>query len=317
MNYQGHLTDNTPSQEPIDASLPMSFRIYGSLTGSDLLWDEYWASVDVNRGIFSVLLGSNGSPISSTIFRIHSTCYLQIEVDGDLLSPRQQLGAVGWANQADTAAELECTDCVDSSEIVNGTVTGTDVADGSIYHPDIANGTLSSADIASRSIIGGDIAAETITGTEIANGSVLSLDIGNGAVTGTDVLDGTITAADLAADAVGSAQIQDFGITGNDIASYAITSWKYADRSIDSVKLSNAFGLWTYTRSTKSTTESLLSIGQHPFCALTMVKFNAMRESGTNSWCRVFRQYEGGSWRWYLGARSNGITEMLCEAYCM
>ena len=68
MNYQGRLTDNTPSQDPITDILPIEFRIYGSAMGQDLVWSESWGAVDVVDGIFSVLLGSNGAPIPTTVF---------------------------------------------------------------------------------------------------------------------------------------------------------------------------------------------------------------------------------------------------------
>ena len=44
-NYQGRLTDNSPSQNPIDATLPMTFRIYGTPTGGFTAWSESWAAV--------------------------------------------------------------------------------------------------------------------------------------------------------------------------------------------------------------------------------------------------------------------------------
>jgi len=108
MNYQGRLTDNSPQQIPIDVALPMEFRIYRSLVGDvDLLWSEPWASVSVNDGIFSVLLGSNGFPIPAVVFTSGTTRYLEVIVDGETLTPRQQLGSVGWANQAEKSADSD------------------------------------------------------------------------------------------------------------------------------------------------------------------------------------------------------------------
>ena len=51
MNYQGRLTDNTPSQDPITDILPIEFRIYGSAMGQDLVWSESWGAVDVVDGV--------------------------------------------------------------------------------------------------------------------------------------------------------------------------------------------------------------------------------------------------------------------------
>ena len=99
MNYEGRLTDNSPQQNPINGTIPMEFRIYGSAMGADLLWSESWASVDVVDGIFSVLLGSNGSPINPGIFVNPPTTdrYLEFTANSEVLTPRQQIGSVGYA----------------------------------------------------------------------------------------------------------------------------------------------------------------------------------------------------------------------------
>ncbi len=110
INYQGRLTDNSPQQNPLDASLPMEFRIYGSPMGADLLWDESWPSVAVVQGIFSVLLGGNGNPIPPDLFAGGADRYLEVVVDGEVLMPRQQIGAVAYANQAERLEGLSKDD---------------------------------------------------------------------------------------------------------------------------------------------------------------------------------------------------------------
>jgi hypothetical protein len=99
MNYQGRLTDNTPGQTAISDTLSMEFRIYGSLAGTDLLWTEAWGAVVVNDGIFSVLLGSNGSPLAASVFTGGTTRFLEITVGIEILAPRQQLGSVPFSLQ--------------------------------------------------------------------------------------------------------------------------------------------------------------------------------------------------------------------------
>ncbi len=96
-NYQGRLTDNSPQQNPINASLPMEFRIYDSATTGVLLWSEVWPSVSVTSGTFSVLLGSNGSPLPASIFTDGTSRFLEVVINGEVLSPRQQIGTVPYA----------------------------------------------------------------------------------------------------------------------------------------------------------------------------------------------------------------------------
>ena len=54
--------------------------------------------------LVNVLLGTNGTPVPTSVFSSGTTRYLEIQVDGELLLPRQRLGSVGWAMEADHAA---------------------------------------------------------------------------------------------------------------------------------------------------------------------------------------------------------------------
>ena len=108
ISFQGRLTDNSqPEPMPIDDVLPLEFRIFGSLFGADLLWSESWATVQVVNGIFNVMLGSNGTPIPTSLFADHLELYLELEVDGETLAPRQRIGSVGYAHRAATAVSAE------------------------------------------------------------------------------------------------------------------------------------------------------------------------------------------------------------------
>src|SRR5262245_14680237 len=62
INYQGRLTDNTPSQTPITATVAMQFSIWDDPTAGTKLWQEPAAAgtgvpVTANGGIFSYQLG--------------------------------------------------------------------------------------------------------------------------------------------------------------------------------------------------------------------------------------------------------------------
>lgn len=105
INYQGRLTDNTLEQVPIDGVVPMTFGIWTAPAGGSQLWTETWNTpgVTVTRGIFSIILGTNGTPIPASVFATGTTRYLEIDVNGETLAPRQQLGSVGWSMQAQGA----------------------------------------------------------------------------------------------------------------------------------------------------------------------------------------------------------------------
>ena len=89
ISYQGYLEDSTGPLNQTDVS--MTFSLYATAVGGSPLWSEI-QSVNVNDGLFNVLLGS-GSPMDSNDF--DSDRYLGISVNSDPeMSPRQQLVSV-------------------------------------------------------------------------------------------------------------------------------------------------------------------------------------------------------------------------------
>jgi len=107
INYQARLTDNTPQQDPIDGNVAIDFRLYGSLTGNDLVWSESWPSVQVVSGILNILLGNSGSPLDSSLFNGGVDRYLEVEIDGEILAPRQRIGSTAYAFHAGDASTLD------------------------------------------------------------------------------------------------------------------------------------------------------------------------------------------------------------------
>jgi len=98
MHYQGHLTDSDGS--PLDTTISMTFTVYNdSSMGSLVLWTETQASVDVNAGLFSVILGSV-IPIPDTVFA-DDWRWLGIQIASDPeIAPRTKLVSVPYAFQA-------------------------------------------------------------------------------------------------------------------------------------------------------------------------------------------------------------------------
>ncbi|HEC79159.1 MAG TPA: hypothetical protein ENI34_08485 [candidate division WOR-3 bacterium] len=103
LNYQGYLTDTL--DVPINDTLNMIFRIYDASSGGNELWNETQAGVIIERGVFSVILGSV-SAIPDSVFTGGTERWLEITVAGNVLSPRTRITSVGYAytaTYADTA----------------------------------------------------------------------------------------------------------------------------------------------------------------------------------------------------------------------
>jgi hypothetical protein len=98
INYQGMLTGSDGKTPVPDANYNLTFKIYGSLSGTDSLWWEYHPNVPVTNGLFSVVLGS----ITTLNLAFDADYWLGIKVGTDSeLSPRIQLTSVGYAYRAE------------------------------------------------------------------------------------------------------------------------------------------------------------------------------------------------------------------------
>lgn len=89
INYQGRLTD--PDGLPLDGTFPMRFQVYNDPAAGVLLWDSGAVSVDVDNGLFNV-----GLAVQVTAFNGQGL-WLRIQVNGEWLSPRQELLPVPYA----------------------------------------------------------------------------------------------------------------------------------------------------------------------------------------------------------------------------
>ncbi len=102
ISYQGHLTDSV-SGEPLDGTFNFHFSLYDADIGGTLLWSETQPDVDVDQGVFHVILGAS-VPFPSEL-HFDETYWLEIGIDDganpvEILEPRQQLTSAGQALEA-------------------------------------------------------------------------------------------------------------------------------------------------------------------------------------------------------------------------
>jgi len=89
ITYQGRLTD--PQGDPLDGSYPMQFILYDAATGGTAVWDSGQFNVDVMEGLFTVDLGVDQTDFDG------QALWLEISVDGQILSPRQEIRPTPYA----------------------------------------------------------------------------------------------------------------------------------------------------------------------------------------------------------------------------
>jgi hypothetical protein len=94
INYQGKIT--TPAGALVDTTVGMTFTIYDDSSSGNVLWADTLDSVAVEKGIFSVLLGSV-NPIPDSVFD-GNVRYLGTKVGTDTeMSPRKAMVSVPYA----------------------------------------------------------------------------------------------------------------------------------------------------------------------------------------------------------------------------
>jgi len=102
LNYQVMLTDN--SDQPLaDQAVTLVFRIYNSDIGGVMLWNETHATATNSIGVVSAVLGTT-TPFSPTLF--HQPLWVEVEVDGETLTPRRELVSAPYALHASDSDKL-------------------------------------------------------------------------------------------------------------------------------------------------------------------------------------------------------------------
>ncbi len=101
MNYQALLTDQ--DDLPLEGDYGISFTIYGSSDGSDILWQEDHGVLSIVGGQLSVTLG-NGDPavpLTSEVFTSDES-WIAISVNGQEFTPRSRLVSVPYSQRVST-----------------------------------------------------------------------------------------------------------------------------------------------------------------------------------------------------------------------
>jgi hypothetical protein len=100
INFQGRLTN--PDGTPVTSSESVTFRLYDALTGGLPIATYSPGSITPDKnGTFSALLN-----FDSSYFNGNDDRYLEVQVESQTLSPRQQIAAVPYAYRAITAESL-------------------------------------------------------------------------------------------------------------------------------------------------------------------------------------------------------------------
>ena len=111
LNYQVMLTDDA-DQPLADQTVAMVFTFYDAESGGTALWTETQNPTTNSIGVVSVILGS----VTPVEFDFDAPMWLEVEVNGETLSPRRELTAAPYAGYAAGSSDSERLGNIDASE---------------------------------------------------------------------------------------------------------------------------------------------------------------------------------------------------------
>lgn len=147
MNYQGRLVDGT---NLLSGSHTIEFRIYDTNVDGTIFYAES-DTVMVDDGFYATELGDNavvegslggGEPYFDGLAELfayaekYGQYWLELEVDGTTLTPREKILSTAYAMVAQEAMG-----------VAHGSITSADIEDGAITSADIANRTIQPYDL--------------------------------------------------------------------------------------------------------------------------------------------------------------------------
>ena len=134
INYQGRLErDNAP----ITGIIHLFFRIYNASSGGIKRWESPELIVTAAQGIFS----ANITP-TWDVFSRNETLYLEVQVESDVLTPREPLNSVAFAlvaKKLEDGASISVTTLTAANEVSLATAPFSNVNIGSIVPGNMLN----------------------------------------------------------------------------------------------------------------------------------------------------------------------------------
>lgn len=120
IGYQGRLT--TPAGKPLAGTFAMRFIVYDGAAGGTALWDSGVQEVAVVNGLFNVQLGVNQASFNGRAL------WLSIIVEGETLSPRQEILPAPYALSLRPGADIVGEDIPQADAVVAGYAPATGTA---------------------------------------------------------------------------------------------------------------------------------------------------------------------------------------------
>ncbi len=125
--FAGRVAD---ADGPVDGAVSLTFRIFDQPSNGTLAWEETYDDTVAEQGLVYVTLGvTAGNELDGTVFD-GGAKFLEIEVDGDLMSPRLPILSVPYATRAGTAATADSVAGLGPGDLVTSVTAGAGLSGG-------------------------------------------------------------------------------------------------------------------------------------------------------------------------------------------
>jgi len=200
IHYQGRMLQGT---NLVNGTVPIVFRLYGDAAGPAILFEQS-NNVTVVDGLYQTWFGDfpNHDYYDLRKAVTAEALYLEVVVDGQVLSPRERVGSVAYALLA--------------AGVTDQAITHGMIADDAVRAQHLQANSVAASEIQNESITSADILNGQVTSDDIANNSITSTDILNNQVNSDDLADGTIQEADLSSTLAGGTFWRLGGNSGTD-----------------------------------------------------------------------------------------------------
>ena len=142
------------------------------------------ASPDGTAGTFE---NTGGGLILET--REATTVGLRIDGSGNVFAPSY----TGKGTALTGVTNLECSECVDSGDIIDGSITYFDLATGSVGQAKILADAVGTVELATDAVEAAEIAADAVTADKIVTDAVTAIKLADGAVGSSEIALGAVT----------------------------------------------------------------------------------------------------------------------------
>jgi hypothetical protein len=237
ISFQGYLTDSDGTALP-DGTYTMIFYLFNAEIGGSQLWNAPNGEVQevaVTNGIYQVQLGAV-QPLDSSVFD-GGAAWLEVVIEGEILSPRQLVTASAYALKAGDADTLagNSTAALDARYVNEGqanVITSAMIADNAVTAQDLGDNSVGSAEISSGGVGTSEVADNSLTAADLAPDSVGNSELAPNSVGSAEVIDNSLTAGDLAADSVGASEIATGAVASSEVLDNSLTAADLASNSV-------------------------------------------------------------------------------------